>query len=190
MATALHDETMNIPCEPIEGAESEVLTLHEMVDQHRKNTADAYGEAMDDHAVKVMPGIDEEPASLSKAMAFLESKEVQMRREQKLRDEVAALTAKVDQLQRLNAIRYNEAMEAASMATAFRDGNTALIEALMGMASQFFNEGEDESIMPNLFTSTEEGAIEALEDAGFAEEVEQGRYKLRWDKLAERKARE
>jgi hypothetical protein len=146
---------MNIPCEPIEGTESEVLAF-----------------------------------KLGHKQALHAAAELADRSEQKLRDEIAALTAKVDQLQRLNAIRYNEAMEAASMATAFRDGNTALIEALMGMASQFFNEGEDESIMPNLFTSTEEGAIEALEDAGFAEEVEQGRYKLRWDKLAERKARE
>ena len=54
MATTLHDEIMSIPCEPIEGTESEVLAFHEMVDQHRQNTADAYGEAMDDHAVKVM----------------------------------------------------------------------------------------------------------------------------------------
>ena len=67
------------------------LKLKDMVDQHRQNTADAYVNAMDDHVVIVMSGIDEEPASLSKAMKFLESKEVQTRREQKLRDDVAAL---------------------------------------------------------------------------------------------------
>ncbi len=152
----LHDEIMNIPCEPIAGTESEVLafklghkqalhaaaeladkqlighapfhdrpvgepymlpTMHapsiinrhypedsesaalmelklkDMVDQHRQNTADAYVNAMDDHVVIVMSGIDEEPASLSKAMKFLESKEVQMRREQKLREEISALRA-------------------------------------------------------------------------------------------------
>lgn len=112
-----------------------------------------------------------------------------MRREQKLREEAEALTAKVDQLQRLNAIRYKEAMESAGMATAFRDGNTALIEALMNMANQFFHESADGKYLHHSFMSAEEGAIEALEDAGFAEEVEPEVYRLLWDKLEERKAR-
>ena len=125
----LHDEIMNIPCEPIEGTESEVLAfklghkqaLHaaaELVERFSewKNEAAAalarfvslsshpdemqwlevasevpYLLSRKDERLLYSIDSDEEPASLSKAMSFLESKEVQMRREQKLRDEIAAL---------------------------------------------------------------------------------------------------
>lgn len=127
----LHDEIMNIPCEPIEGTESEVLAFKlghkqarhvaaELVERFSewKNEAAAalalfislsshpdemqwlevasevpYLLSRKDERLLYAIDSDEDPASLSKAMDFLESKEVQMRREQKLREEVSALRA-------------------------------------------------------------------------------------------------
>ena len=127
----LHNEIMNIPCDPIEGTESEVRAFQlghkqarhaaaELVERFSewKNEAAAalarfvslsshpdemqwlevasevpYLLSRKDERLLYAIDDDEDPASLSKAMDFLESKEVQMRREQKLREEVSALRA-------------------------------------------------------------------------------------------------
>ena len=65
-------------------------------------------------------------------------------------------------------------------------GNTKLIEALMGMVNQNFTKGHSGGLAPS-FMSCDEGAIEVLIEAGFAEQVEMGNYALFWDKLEERK---
>ena len=65
-------------------------------------------------------------------------------------------------------------------------GNTKLIEALMGMVNQNFTKGHSGGLAPS-FMSCDEGAIEVLIEAGFAEQVEMGNYVLFWDKLEERK---
>ena len=125
----LHDEIMNIPCEPIEGTESGSLAFklgHKQARHAAAELAARFSEWQNEAAAALAQFVslssqpdedqwlevaskvpyllslkderllyaiddDEEPASLSKAMAFLESKEVQLRREQKLREEVAAL---------------------------------------------------------------------------------------------------
>lgn len=65
-------------------------------------------------------------------------------------------------------------------------GNTKLIEALMDMVNQHFTEGHSGGLTHS-FMSCDEGAIEVLIEAGFAEEVAMGNYVLFWDKLEERK---
>ena len=65
-------------------------------------------------------------------------------------------------------------------------GNTKLIEAMMGMVNQHFTEGHSGGLTHS-FMSCDEGAIEVLIEAGFAEEVVMGNYVLFWDKLEERK---
>lgn len=67
-------------------------------------------------------------------------------------------------------------------------GNTRLIEALMDMVNQFFF--EEDGVLSHSHMSAEEGSIEVLMAAGFAEEVDRGSYRLRWDKLKERQDNE
>lgn len=68
----------------------------------------------------------------------------------------------------------------------YRNGNTALIEALMDMVHQYFRNSPD-GIVNHSFISAEEGAIEVLVQAGMAEEVPGKGYRLLWDKLEARK---
>ncbi|ADE12186.1 hypothetical protein [Sideroxydans lithotrophicus] len=72
-----------------------------------------------------------------------------------------------------------------------RNGNTELIEALMGMVNQFFIRDSDthdqNDVLRHSFMSAEEDAIRVLIDAGFAEELELGGYRLLWEKLEQRK---
>lgn len=70
--------------------------------------------------------------------------------------------------------------------TALRRGNTQLLESLMWMVDQFFYSKIDSDVLNHSFMSAEEGAIQTLLDAGFAEEAEGG-YRLLWEKLEERK---
>lgn len=68
-----------------------------------------------------------------------------------------------------------------------RNGNTALLEALMDMVNQFFcRRNEDDFIYPG-FVSAEEAAIAVLVEAGMAEEVNGMGYRLLWGNLEARK---
>lgn len=87
-------------------------------------------------------------------------------------------------------------MSADEQIARLRRGNTALLEALMGMVNQFFyhkNENdqsdEDGEFIWHAFMSAEEEAIAVLIDAGMAEEVKGKGYRLLWDKLEARKDR-
>jgi hypothetical protein len=75
-------------------------------------------------------------------------------------------------------------------AVRFRNGNTALIDALMNMVWQFVGEDDPDAAFSHQFISAEECALETLVDAGFAEQTKPGAnsYRLLWAKLAERKA--
>ncbi len=182
----LHADIMNIPCLPIAGTELEILAFRLGHEQAILAAAELVERAAQQEINSALD--DDEPASLSKAMAFLESNAAQGRREQKLRDEVEALAIKADQLKRLNAVLFKEVIDSAEIAASFRNGNTVLIEVLMDMVNQFFHEGKG-GFLHHSFMTSEEGAIETLIEAGFAEEVGPNSYRLFWDKLELRKTR-
>jgi len=74
-----------------------------------------------------------------------------------------------------------------------RDGNTKLLDALMGMVDEFFvHHGasgapdEDGEILTHSYMNAEEQAIDTLIAAGMAEEALGGGYRLLWEKLKAR----
>lgn len=85
----LHADIMNIPCLPIAGTELEILAFRLGHEQAILAAAELVERAAQQEINSALD--DDEPASLSKAMAYLESKAAQARREQNLRDEVEAL---------------------------------------------------------------------------------------------------
>lgn len=83
-------------------------------------------------------------------------------------------------------IQQPELTEQTKKSIGLMKGNSILIESLMGMVNQHFD------TLPgglcHSFMSADKGAIDTLLDAGFAEMVSERplRYRLLWDKLAER----
>lgn len=83
-----------------------------------------------------------------------------------------------------NAIQAENIAREMNKNEALKRGNTALLEALMGMVNQHFDHRED-GHLTHTFMSSDEGAIAALIEAGFAEETKRG-YLLNYDRLSER----
>lgn len=69
----------------------------------------------------------------------------------------------------------------------FKAGNTALLGALMDMVWQFVAGDDREAVFSHTHMAAEEGAIAVLLQAGMAEEVTPGAYRLLWSALEARK---
>ncbi len=125
----LHADIMNIPCLPIAGTELEILAFRLGHMQAIQVAAELVERAAQQEINSALD--DDEPASLSKAMAYLESKAAQARREQKLRDEVEALRKALRKALRrcLDEDDEKEGRSLASLATIL-ERNAMTIEAL------------------------------------------------------------
>lgn len=122
----LHADIMNIPCLPIAGTELEILAFRLGHEQAILAAAELVERAAQQE-VNSAPD-DGVLASLSKAMAFLESKAAQERREEKnLRDEVEALRKALRRC--LDEDDEKEVRSLASLATIL-ERNAMTIEAL------------------------------------------------------------
>lgn len=83
--------------------------------------------------------------------------------------------------------RYNEAWNCAGQyAQALRNGNFALLEALMDMCSQYLTRPDGEHLWHD-HMSAGEGAMDVLAQAGMLRIID-GRHFLDWDALERRRA--
>jgi hypothetical protein len=75
---------------------------------------------------------------------------------------------------------------------AYRNGNTALLDALMCMVWQFVGVDDRDGVISHTGMAAEEAAIKVLMDAGVAEQLAPGAnsYRLLWAKLEERKPKQ
>lgn len=100
------------------------------------------------------------------------------------RDSALAFAAEADaEIARLTAER-DAAREERDR---YRNGNTALLEALMDMANQYM--GRDDGTVDHMFMSAGENCCELLENAGVAEETPRG-CRLNWQAIEDRKTKE